>query len=290
MLFLFFSVTCSVLVSVLLKRATPLRIDVAQAVTWNYAVAALSCALLLKPSLAPLREAGAPWPELLALALALPAIFLVFGRAVALAGIVRSDAAQRLSLLLSLAAAFALFGEALNAWKLAGLGIGVLALVGLLARPVEENAAAWRRIWPWLLATCAGYALIDVLLKRIALAHTSSMTALQASFVLAFVLMLAWQVLRVAKGDARFTLRSLYGGVLLGALNFSNIYFYVRAHQALPDSPATVFATMNIGVVALGTLVGVAVFKEKTSAWNRVGLVLALIAIALVALGANPQE
>ncbi|MFT3763822.1 MAG: EamA/RhaT family transporter [Pseudoxanthomonas sp.] len=285
--FLLLSVTCSVLVSVLLKRAGRLRIDVAQAVTWNYAVAASLCALLLKPSLAPLREAGAPWPELLALAVALPAIFLVFGRAVALAGIVRGDAAQRLSLLLSLAAAFLLFGETPNAWKLSGLCVGVVALAGLLARPADEDASSWRRAWPWLLATCAGYALVDVLLKRIALAHTGSMTALQASFALAFVLMLAWQFVRAAKGVARFTLRSGLGGLLLGAFNFANIYFYVRAHQALPHSPATVFATMNIGVVALGTLVGVAWFKEKTSAWNRAGLALAVVAIALVAWGAR---
>jgi len=285
--FLFLAVLCSVLVSVLLKRASRLGIDVAQAVTWNYAVAAVLCALLLRPALAPLREAGAPWPELLALAVALPAIFLVFARAVALSGIVRSDAAQRLSLLLSLAAAFALFGEALNGWKLGGLCVGIVALAGILARPAERGVAPWRRAWPWLLATCAGYACVDVLLKRIALSGTASMTALQASFVLAFAAMAALQAVRAWRGKTRLTVRSLFGGLLLGALNFANIFFYVRAHQALPHSPATVFATMNIGVVALGTLVGTVGFGEKTSAWNRIGLALAVVAIALVALGAR---
>lgn len=286
MSFLLLSVVCSVLVSVLLKRAGVLRIDVAQAVTWNYAIAAVACALLLKPSLQPLRDGSAPWPELLLLAIALPAIFLVFGRAVAQAGIVRSDAAQRLSLLLSLAAAFVLFGEQLNAWKSAGLCVGVLALFGILSRPAGEDAD-WQRAWPWLLGTCAGYALVDVLLKRIALSGTASMTALQASFALAFVLMLATQLVRAARGNAPFTARSLFGGLLLGALNFANIFFYVRAHQALPHSPATVFATMNIGVVALGTLVGVAFFGERTGAWNRIGLALAVLAIVLVAFGAK---
>jgi drug/metabolite transporter (DMT)-like permease len=285
--YLLLAVLCSVLVSVLLKRAERLRIDVAQAMTWNYAAAAALCALLLKPSLAPLREPGAPWFALLALAVALPAVFLAFGRAVALAGIVRSDAAQRLSLLPSLAAAFALFGETANRWKLAGLCVGFFALAGILARPAGEGAAPWRRAWPWLVATCAGYAGIDVLLKRVALSGTASTTALQASFSLAFALMLAWQAVRAARGGTRFAARSLCGGLLLGALNFANIYFYVRAHQALPRSPATVFATMNIGVVALGTLVGAAFFGEKTGTWNRVGLLLAFAAIALVAAGAR---
>jgi drug/metabolite transporter (DMT)-like permease len=281
--YLFLSIICSVLVSVLLKRAAHHRIDVAQAVTWNYAVAAVLCALLLRPALAPLQETGAPWPALLALAVVLPSLFLVFARTVALAGIVRSDAAQRLSLVLSLAAAFVLFGETLNAWKFAGLATGALALAGLLARPVSQRN--WRGAWPWLLATCAGYALVDILLKRIALAGTTAMTALQVCFVLAFVLMLALQGLRAWHGTVQFNVRSLFGGVLLGVLNFGNILFYVRAHQALPESPATVFAGMNIGVVALGTLVGMAVFGEKTSVVNRIGVVLAVIAIGLVARG-----
>lgn len=279
--FLILSVLCSVAVSVLLRRATAWRIDPAQAVAWNYLVAAALCALILRPSLQPLRDGSAPWPELLLLAVALPAIFLVFARALGLAGIVRGDAAQRLSLLISLAAAFLFFGEKTNAFKLAGLGVGVLALVGILARPTER-AADWKRTWPWLLATCAGYAGIDILLKRIALSGTSSMTALQASFALAFVLMLAYLFARRTK----FDLHNIVAGLLLGALNFANIFFYVRAHQALPNSPATVFATMNIGVVALATLIGVVAFKEKIGAWNRVGLGLAVVAIALVERGA----
>ena len=41
---------------------------------------------------------------------------------------------------------------------------------------------------------------------------------------------------------------------------------------------------MNIGVVVLGTLVGVFGFGEKTSRWNRLAIVLALVAIALIAM------
>jgi len=100
-------------------------------------------------------------------------------------------------------------------------------------------------------------------------------------------LMLAWQLLRHYRGRQRLQARNLGFGLLLGAINFGNILFYVRAHQALPHSPATIFAGMNIGVVCLGALVGVLAFGEKTSAWNRVGLGLAVVAIALIARGAQ---
>ena len=101
--FLILSVICSVLVSVLLKLAPRRGVDIAQAVTWNYLAASVLSLVLLKPSLASLQSGHTPWLALLGLAVALPGIFLVLARAVEGAGIVRSDVAQRLSLLLVLA-------------------------------------------------------------------------------------------------------------------------------------------------------------------------------------------
>jgi len=282
--FLILSVICSVLVSVLLKLAPRRGVDIAQAVTWNYLAASVLSLVLLKPSLASLQSGHTPWLALLGLAVALPGIFLVLARAVEGAGIVRSDVAQRLSLLLSLAAAFLLFGEQANGWKLAGLGLGVLAIVGVTARSGDDAPAAGKG-WGWLLGVWVGFALIDILLKQVAAAGTPSTAALLVSFGIAFVLMLVWQLQRHFSGSSRLTLGNLGFGLLLGLLNFGNILFYVRAHQALPHSPATIFAGMNIGVVCLGALVGVLVFGEKTSVWNRVGLALAVVAIGLIARG-----
>lgn len=73
--------------------------------------------------------------------------------------------------------------------------------------------------------------------------------------------------------------------MLLGVLNFGNILFYVRAHQTLPHSPATVFASMNIGVVALGALVGKLTFGERLGRRGWIGLLLAVPAIAAIAWG-----
>lgn len=283
--FLILSVLCSVSVGVLLKWSARRGLDAAQLITWNYLAASGLSLWLLKPSLDILHAAQTPWPALLALALVLPALFVIMARALREAGIIRTDAAQRLSLLLSLAAAFIWFGEQFNALKLAGLAVGLLAIAGIIARPgvTQGGRAAWR----WLLAVWVGYALVDVLLKHIALSGTSSTAALLVSFAIAFVLMLGWQLWRQHRGQTRMDRRHLAFGLLLGSLNFANILFYIRAHQALPQSPAVVFAGMNIGVVALGTLAGVWLFGERTSRWNRIGLALAVLAIVLIALGAR---
>ena len=284
MTYVMLAAACSVLVSVLLKLAGRRGIDAGQIVTWNYLVAALLCAWLLDAPLDSLRQPGAPWVPLLVLAVVLPSLFLVLAASVRVAGIVRTDIAQRLSLLLSLLAAFLWFGESANGMKLAGLGVGLLSVVAILARPQTAAGTAQAAGWPLLLTVWVGFALVDVMLKQIAAAGTPFAASLQVSFVLAFLGMLLVQGWRQARGHSRFSWCNLGAGLLLGVLNFGNIVFYVHAHRALPENPSLVFAAMNIGVVVLGTLVGVLAFSEKPGRMNWLGIALAVPAIVLIAL------
>ncbi|KRE97663.1 hypothetical protein ASG87_15550 [Frateuria sp. Soil773] len=287
MVFVLLSVICSVLVSVLLKLARRYRIDVGQAVAWNYAVTSVLTALVLHPSLAALQAPAAPWPAMIGLGLLLPTIFLALGASVRHAGIVRSDAAQRLSLLLSLLAAFALFGETLTATKGAGIALGLLALLAMVWRREEAAGTAGEGAAGWLypLLVFAGFGTIDILFKRVAAAGVPLGASLQAMFALSLLVAFALQLVRRMQGRTRFTLSSLAGGIVLGLFNFGNILFYLRGHQALPQHPALVFASMNLGVVAVGALVGTLGFGERLSRFNLAGLLLALLAIGLLTLG-----
>lgn len=285
MIYVLLSVVCSVLVSVLLKLARRFEIDIGQAIAWNYVVASALTALMLQPSLTTLHGSAAPWPALVGLGVLLPTIFLALGASVKHAGIVRSDAAQRLSLLISLLAAFVLFGERLSAFKAAGIVVGLLALLCMVWRSgagaKNDGAAAW--LYPLLVLF--GFGSIDILFKRVALAGIPLGASLQAMFALALLVALALQLWRRLHGHTRFTMRSALGGAALGLANFGNILFYLRGHRALPQHPALVFASMNIGVVALGALVGVLVFRERLSRLNFGGVVLALLAIGVIAWG-----
>lgn len=277
--------SCSVLVAVLLKLARRYQVDVAQAIGWNYLAASVWCWFLFTPSLESLNAPGAPWPSLLGLAFVLPTLFIVLSASVRRAGIVLTDIAQRLSLLLSLLAAFLFFGETASGLKLAGLALGLFAVVGILWRPQTGSGDEAGRAWPVLLTVWAGFALVDVMLKHIAVAGTPFAASLQVSFGLAFIGMMLWLIVRAARGQGALTGKGLAAGLLLGTINFGNILFYVQAHRALPGHPAVVFASMNIGVVVLGTLVGVFAFGEKLSRLNRMAIGLAIVAIGLIAWG-----
>ena len=281
MTYLLLSVVCSVLVSVLLKLSKRFQLDIGQAVAWNYVVAGALTLVALRPAWAPLQHSGAPWLALIALGVLLPTIFLVLGASVRHAGIVRSDTAQRLSLVISLLAAFFLFGQRFDALAAVGCVLGLAAMVGMVWRGQQGDAHRNVAAWGYPVAVFAGSGVIDVLFKRVAVASIPLGSALLVTFGLAMVVAFTIELLR----RARFTRRNLAAGALLGLLNFGNILFYLQAHRALPHNPALVFASMNLGVVVVGALTGLVVFRERLGRVNAVGLGLALLAVGLLTHG-----
>ena len=270
------SIACSVSVSILLKVARQKQVDVGQAIAVNYLVAVLLAIVLLQPHPASLLNPATPWWILIALGVLLPTIFLAMAAAVRHAGIVLSDAAQRLSLFIPLLASFLLFGEQLAGQKLLGIGLALLALLCLLIRPRQADGQSQNmRSVLMLLAVWVGYGTIDILFKQLSKAGAAFSSSLVVSFSLAGVLILAWLLARRTVWNRN----SLLAGLLLGLLNFGNIYFYIRAHQTFPENPTLVFSAMNIGVISLGAIVGAGFFKEKLSLVNMAGVVLAIVAI-----------
>lgn len=287
MIYVLLSVLCSVWVSVMLKLARRRGFDVGQAIAWNYVATSALTVWIFRPSLDALNGPHVPWVGMVGLGVLLPTIFMALAASVRNAGIVRTDTAQRLSLLISLLAAFLLFGEQPSTIKLAGLALGFMALLCMLWRGEPSSATQAGGGWYWPLAVFAGFGAIDILLKLVAQAGIPFATSLLAAFVLSFVVAMAIFLWRCARGQARPSVRDAAGGLMLGLVNFGNIVFYVRAHQALAQHPALVFASMNLGVVLLGALVGSLGFGERLRRINVLGLLLALAAIGVLAHAAQ---
>lgn len=291
MIYIFFSTLCSVTVSVVLKLAPRWNVDLRQAIAGGYFVAAILCALLLHPSPALLVKTPSipAIVVLVSLGILLPSIFLVMAKAVETAGVVRTDAAHRMSLLLSLIAAFTLFGEVFTPQKGVGILIGLCAIACIVARQekvllqTDEHHAGGGMIW--LAATFFGAGIIDSLFKQMAqLTDVPYVDVLMATFVLALLLSMLYIGWLYLKKQATWGWQHAVGALLIGVFNFGNILLYIVAHQKLSESPAIVFSAMNIGVIVLATLIGVWFLKEKLSWLNRAGIALAIIAVAILAM------
>jgi drug/metabolite transporter (DMT)-like permease len=137
--------------------------------------------------------------------------------------------------------------------------------------------------WIYLLVVFFGFGAIDILFKKVALfkdvPYTSSLFVI---YILAFVIAFIGLMFRVAKKQTRIVWPHIMFGWILGVANFGNILFYLRAHAALSASPSAVFSAMNIGVITLGTVVGLFVFNERLSLLNKIGIGLAIIAIIII--------
>ncbi|HTG65704.1 MAG TPA: EamA family transporter [Flavobacterium sp.] len=280
MLYLILSVICSVAVGVIFKIARKWSANAKQIVLFNYIFALVLCYLVFVPDVKTI-TAEAPFSLYLSLGILLPVVFLFLIASIENIGIVKTDAAQRLSLFVSILAAWLLFKEVFSIIKILGITIGFLALFCVLNK--TDNSTKSDLKYPLLVFL--GFGVIDILFKKVAaftvVPYTTSLFVIfaVALFVMLFVVLYEG----IVKKEV-FEFKNLGLGFLVGCFNFGNILFYLKAHQAFSSNPSTVFAGMNMGVILLGSIVGLVVFKEKLSRLNYAGLGLALISILFVVL------
>jgi len=284
MIYILLSICCSVFVSIMLKLAKRYHIDVYQAVVWNYSMAIFLSWFFLKPKLVNLAEA--PFVNYSLLGLLLPLLFVILAVSVRQSGIVRTDIAQRMSLLIPVIAAFLLFGEHITWLKSIGILTGFASI--LCTIPWKQEGVAKKipsNAWLYLLMVFVGMGLIDVLFKQIAAFKSVTYgTSLFLVFVLAFGFSLAGLIYQVAAKTMRFSWPHILIGWVLGIANFGNILFYIKAHKALASQPSTVFSAMNIGVIVFGAIIGLIIFKEKLSLLNKAGIVIAITAVVILSI------
>lgn len=278
MVFLILSIFCSVIVGVIFKITRKYKANPVQVVACNYIFALLLCYFTFNPNLSEVNQ-NAPWGIYMAIGVFMPVLFLVLVASIKHMGIVKTDAAQRLSLFIPILAAWFIFKEEFNSYKITGLLIGFVALVCIL----KKNTANSENKWIFPAIVLVGFGGIDILFKQIAIYSVLPYTtSLLIVFSIALMLTSLLIIYDFYTKKVKLEVKNILFGALVGVFNFGNILFYLKAHQAYAKNPSTVFAGMNMGVIILGSCVGVLFFKEKLSKLNFIGLILALIAIVFI--------
>lgn len=264
-----------------MKLAKRYEIDTPQAITWNYSIAAVLNYFIFRPDVPPLTENV--YLIYMALGILLPSLFMVLALSVRYTGIVRTDIAQRLSLFIPVLAAFLIFSEPYSTIKIAGIGLAFLAII--FSIPWQKQTETSNNYWIYPIVVFLGMGIIDILFKQIARIENIPFTSsLLVVFTLAFIISIVFILYQVLTNKIRMSKTNLIAGWILGIFNFGNIFFYLKAHQDLSNQPSVVFSSMNIGVILLGSAVGVLIFREKLSRLNYVGIVIALISILILSL------
>ena len=279
MINLIISILCSVSVGVLfkhIKAKTEINIFL---ITINYLCAIIATYLCFHSEI----DFSQPVYNsyIISLSILLPLVFILLSLSIRNSGIIKTDIAQRISLVIPIACSYWIFNESIPAFKWVGIMTGFIAFFFILNRGERSN----ENNTVYLLFVFFGYGIIDVLFKQVALQkNVPYILALFYIFCGCFIFALLITVIYFVKSKVIIKKSTFFYGLLLGVFNFLNIFFYLKAHQSFAGNPTTVFATMNFGVILLGTLIGAFYFKEKLSRKNMLGLALAVIAIIFIVL------
>jgi len=212
------------------------------------------------------------------LGVGLPSMFFILYKALKVSGIMRTDIFQRLSLIIPVVLSFKLFNEQATAPKIVAIILSFLSIILLL---YKKSKGSGKFSLVYLLTIFFGYGIVDTLFKLIATDKRINYTT-TLFIVFLCCLVVAFIYFLCSKGKVAY--KYTYLGLLLGVLNFMNIFFYLKAHKIFADSPTLVFITMNLGVIIGGTLIGRFYFKEALRKHTLYGIVLAVLSISLLAL------
>ncbi len=244
----------------------------------NYVVAILVCYSLFGNAISVTGLTNSFSYITVLLGILMPSIFYFLNKSLNKSGLAKTDIFQRLSLIIPVVLSFWLFNEVFTWSKLVAIILSFISIILLLYKK-STNDGNFNTLY--LITVFIGYGTVDTLFKIVA---TDKSIPYIAALFLVFIICAIVSALYLFFSKGKIKTKFLFYGLILGILNFSNIYFYMKAHKIFSETPTLVFITMNLGVIIGGSFIGKFYFKEKLSKKAVAGIFLAVISVILLAL------
>jgi drug/metabolite transporter (DMT)-like permease len=288
--YLFISILSSTLIFVIFKSFDRLQINNLYAIIFNYLCAGSLGYLLTeeKPMVSEILQAHWLVPTI-GIGFMFIALFQVMAYTAQKLGVSRVSIALKMSGVLPVVAGIWLYNEKIS-W-IGYIGIALALLAVYLGTKKKTEGPAKKVNWILVLLPILlfiGNGSIDVLMKYAQHFWLEPHELATFSGVL-FACAFAWGILFGAYNffikRLRPTWRDLLGGIALGVPNFGSIYFLLEALDKSGMASAAIYPINNVSIVGLSAVTGVLLYREKLSALNVIGLIAAILAIALIAYG-----
>lgn len=210
-------------------------------------------------------------------------MFFIMARSTQRYGMGITTIASKLSLVVPFILGVVVLSEPVNAWNILGLVLAVFSVWAVIYQKKAMNHVKVPILM--VLALFAGNGIIDISLKLIETHFLEASDMSTFSAMLFGVAGILGAIASFFRGQISFY-RSTgiwKWGIILGTVNFFSIYcFMLSLKSGIPSNVA--FIIYNVGIVLLSALIGVVFFKEHKSTLNWIGIVGALVAIALITL------
>lgn len=306
MIFLFLTIALTTALIIAFKVFDRLGIDTPTAIVANYWTCVVCGSLAssgFPVSAASLQKSWAL--PALGLGALFFALFNLIGWCTIRAGVAATSVANKLSMIIPVAASVWLYDEGLSVGKIAGIVLALPA-VYLSTRVCDAGDAADAKAAPGLMllglaVVFVGSGMADSIVKWTETTHLKNPAEHPAYLVHVFLaaaclgtltLVVRWvrsqrtsRLREQAPPTPRIDAKSVAGGIALGIPNYFSIFTLIRLLQQTDFlQSSTAIPVVNIGVVVVSTLAAVVFFSEKLSRTRLIGLVLAVAALLLIAL------
>lgn len=290
MLYIIAAIFISVSLLILFKLFDRYHVNTLVAIIVNYAAASCTGLIFLP---APANFNAVTSADWFSFAVPLGGLFLfifyLISRTAQQIGISTASIANKMSVVIPVLFSLFYLHEELSLLKIAGIGLALLAVY--LSSASKSNNGEFKKLL-WLPALVfVGSGLIDTTINFVNAyyVHTKNDSALFTitTFITAFICGVGVIVWQSATGRlqlrALLSAKNVLGGLLLGIPNYFSIFFIFKSLESNLLSSAQLFPVLNLCNVALASISGWLLFKEKLSIMNIVGIVLALVSIIIIA-------
>lgn len=282
MFYLIISILLSTAIIITFRVFNNYKISIVQAITVNYLVASGFGFWSEAGSFNPATLPNQPWFYFaILMGLSLIISFNLFALSAQKAGVAVTAISSRMSVVIPVSLGFLIFGDTSGIVKITGIITGLIAFY-LTSKKDKKIAVNSAYIFlPLLLFLAVGTN--DSLMK--AAEHfyitTDFVPFLATSFGFALIFGLIVFAYKNSRQKNRFEVKNIIAGIFLGLLNWYSTLFVLKGLDLFEVS--VFIPVYNVGVVTLAALAGYSIFKEKLSKLNRIGILLAVLAIILIA-------
>jgi drug/metabolite transporter (DMT)-like permease len=282
MFFLLIALFFSSCIFIVFKLFNRFNISILPAVTTNYLVALsfgyFSCCkdisltqVFLQPWVLIAGAAGATFIL----------TFLVFAVSTQRVGVAMTVVSGKMSIVLSAAVGFLILYEPFSVTKMIGIMAALAAFFLTNLGRSEVNVERKYLYLPALIFFGTGANDILMKLSGVYYAERNDIQFLTVAFLSAFTIGFIILIYQAIRNSMKISWKEIAAGILLGALNWYSTYFFIRGLNILPIS--LFIPVFNAALVFIAAAVGYLIFREKLSLLNRIGIFLALLAIAVIA-------
>ncbi len=199
--------------------------------------------------------------------------------------IAAASVANKMSVVMPVIAAFILYNDKVTALKIVAIVLA-LASVYLTTKSENKGGKANKSLLFLPVLVFIGSGIIDTLVNYTnkKLIHSPKDDALFTGFgfyIAGCIGVLILTYIVIVKKE-KLVFRSLIGGLALGIPNFLSIYFILKALSSGAMESSQLYPVANVFIVILSALAGVVLFKDRLSKINAIGILLSVVAIALI--------